>query len=164
MSLRAQQLESQFREANEEFSTFLAGLTDADLSRVCPNEQRTIAALARHVAGAYRYELRYFQGIADGAPLPVVAREQIDRNNAAGGERFVDADRGETLEILRRDGETAAQFVAGLTDEQLQQVGAYVDWVPAMSVEKWIEHVLIGHIRGHLTSMRAVVEQTALPS
>ena len=104
------------------------------------------------------------RAIADGQPLPVVAREQIDRNNAAGGERFVDADRGETLEILRRDGETAARFVAGLTDEQLQQVGAYVDWVPAMSVEKWIEHVLIGHIRGHLTSMRAVVEQTALPS
>ncbi len=164
MSLRARELESRFREANEEFSTFLQGLTNAELSRVCPEEQRTLAALARHVAGAYLFELRYFQGMVDGQPLPVVVKEELDQINAATGQRNAYADRNETLEILRRDGETAARFVAGLTDEQLQQVGAYVDWIPEMSVEHWVERVLIGHIRGHMASMRAIVDQAPVSS
>ena len=158
MSSRAQALSQQFVQANDEFVRFVERLSDDDLRRVCPDEQRTLAALARHVAGGYLWELRYFKAIADGDPLAVVTRAQLDHSNAESGEQYANADRNETLELLRRDGETAAQFVAGLTDEQLSQVGEYIDWIPRMSIDQWIERVLIGHIRGHLAGMRTVVD------
>ncbi len=159
MSLRAQELAQYFERANNEFITFVTRLSDEEWRRMCPNEKCTIAALARHVAGAYLFELRAFRSIAEGAPLPIISKEQIDQSNADGGLKNAAADREETLEMLRRDGATAADFVRGLSDEQLQRVGAYVDWVPAMSVGQWIENVLFGHIRGHMASMQAVVEK-----
>ncbi len=164
MSLRAKQLESQFRAANDEFMRFVESLLDEDLRRVCPDEKRTLAALARHVAWGYLVELRYFRAIADGEPLGVVTKAQVDRTNAENGEQHADSDRSETLVILRRDGETAARFVGGLTDEQLSRVGQYVDWIPTMSVDQLVERVLIGHIRGHLKGMRAVIQRTVSPS
>jgi hypothetical protein len=105
--------------------------------------------------------LRHFRAIADGKPLGVWTRTELDRLNAESGERYADADRNESLEMLRRTGEEVAQFVAGLTDEQLSRVGAYVEWIPEMSVDEWIERVLIGHIVGHQAGMQAVVDLPA---
>jgi hypothetical protein len=157
-SPKAQSLAEQFSLANEAFMSFVEGLSDEELRRVCPNEQRTLAALARHVAGGILFELRSFKGIANGVPLPVVTKEQIDRLNAEHGEQFTNADREETLEMLRENGKTAVEWASGLSDEQLQRVGAYIDWVPEMTLEQWIERVLIGHIRMHQASMLAIVE------
>ncbi len=149
MSTRAHELAIQFEQANDDFITFISGLSEDEWLRVCPDEERTIAALSYHVAGGYVFEIGAFRGIAEGKDLPVVAKETLDRMNADGGAKFAEADRSETIEKLRHDGAIAAEFVRSLTDDQLQRVGAYIDWVPPMSVEKWIEHVLIGHIRMH---------------
>ena len=164
MSTRAEQLASQFAQANDDFITFISGLSDDAWLRVCPNEERTMAALAVHVAGGYLFEISAFRSIAEGQDLPVLAKETLDRMNAEGGEKFAEADRSVAVEKLRHDGAIAAEFVRSLSDEQLQRVGAYIDWVPPMSVEKWIEHVLIGHIRMHKSSMEAVVDRSATPA
>ncbi len=159
MSLRAQELAQNFERANNEFIAFVVRLSDDEWRRMCPNERRTVAALAHHVAGGYLFEIRSFKGLADGQPLPTVTKEYIDRVNAEAGARDGEASRDQTLAMLRRNGRTAADFVRGLSDEQLQRVGAYVDWIPPMSVDQWIENVLLGHIRGHMASMQAVVEK-----
>ena len=78
--------------------------------------------------------------------------------NAADGAAHAASDRAETLELLRANGASAATFVRGLGDDDLTRTGAYIEGIPAMSVDQWVERVLIGHIRGHLASMRAVVE------
>jgi hypothetical protein len=163
MSPRAQALAEEFERVNEEFSAYLSQLSEKEWLTVCPNEERTVAALAHHVAAGYLFELRSFKGIAAGEPLPVVTKEYLDSSNAELGEKHANVDRGEVLAMLRQSGAVAAEFVRGLSDEQLQRVGEYIDWVPAMSLEQWIERVLIGHIQMHEASMRAVVEQPPQP-
>jgi len=163
MSARAQELASLFEQTNEDFISFITGMSESDWLTVCPNEERTVAALAFHVAGGYSFELRAFAGIANGDEQPIVTKEYLDRVNAQDGARFAHADRAATIELLRTDGRTAAEFVRSLNDEQLKRVGAYIDWVPPMSVEKWIELVLIGHIRMHRASMEAVLHPETAP-
>lgn len=161
MSSRSQTLSEQFERANDEFMRFVESLSEDDFRRICPAEQRTLAALARHVAQGCLVELRHFRAIADGEPLDVWTKAEVDRINSESGERYATADRNETLEMLRRNSEEVAQFVAGLTDEQLSRVGEYVDWIPEMSVDQWVERVLIGHIVGHQAGMQAEVDLPA---
>ena len=85
MSTRAEQLASQFEQANEEFITFITGLSAEEWLTVCPTEERTLAALAYHVAGGYLFEINAFRAIAEGQDLPVLAKETLDRMNAEGG-------------------------------------------------------------------------------
>jgi DinB superfamily len=157
MSPRAEALARSFEDTNADFMRFMAGLTDEEWAQHCPNEERSVAALGFHVAGAYLFEIRAFQGIADDQPLPTVEKEWLDRLNAENGAKNARAGRDAVLAALEENGATAAEWVRGLTDEQLERAGAYVDWIEPMSLELWIEHVLIGHIVGHRASIEAVV-------
>lgn len=158
MSPHAEALAHRFEETNADFMRFVTGLTDGEWSRHCPNEERTVASLAAHVAGAYLFEMRAFQGIADDQPLPVVQKEWLDRVNAENGAKNARVERDEVLRSLEENAAKAADWVRGLKDEQLERTGAYIDWVPPMSLERWIERVLIGHILGHRASIEAVVD------
>lgn len=158
MSPRAKALAQRFEETNADFMRFMDGLTDEEWARHCPNEERSVAALGAHVAGAYLFEIRAFQGIAENQPQPAVEKEWLDRLNAENGAKNIRAGRDVVLGALEENGARAAEWVRGLTDEQLGRVGAYIAWVPPMSLERWIEQVLIGHIRGHRASIEAVVE------
>ena len=60
MSGRAHALAEQFEQANAEFMSFVAGMSDDEWRLVCPSEGRTLAALAHHVATGYPFEIRVF--------------------------------------------------------------------------------------------------------
>ncbi len=62
MASRAAELARQFEAANNELIEFVNGLSDEEWGRVCPNEERTIAALTFHVAFGYPFEIRVFRG------------------------------------------------------------------------------------------------------
>jgi hypothetical protein len=54
--------------------------------------------------------------------------------------------------------------VRQLSEDQLAISGKYITDIPdAWTVEQWIERVLIGHVRGHLESVRAVLEPGKAP-
>lgn len=161
MSRRAHTLAEQFEQANAEFMSFVARISDDEWRLLCPSEGRTVAALAHHVAAGYPFEIRVFNAIVAGKPLPVLSRAALDAMNAADGVAHAGSDRAETLELLRANGASAATFVRDLNDDDLTRTGAYIEGILAMSVDQWIERVLIGHIRGHLASMRTVVEDPA---
>ncbi len=79
--------------------------------------------------------------------------------NARDAEEWKHAPKDETLALLRGNAAAAAAEVRQLSEEQLALRGRYITDIPdAWTVEEWLERVLIGHIRGHLTSIRAALE------
>lgn len=158
MSERARALADRFERANEEFVAVVAALPEATWRALCPDEGRTVAALARHVAFGYAVEVEAFRAIAEGQPVRTWTRAGLAEVNAEDASRYADCDQAETVALLRRNAAGAAAFVRSLSDEQLARCGVYVEELAALTVDQWIERILIGHPEGHLRSIRAVVE------
>jgi hypothetical protein len=159
MSERARELAMGFDRVAEEFAGEIEGISDDQWRLDCVEEGRTVAALAHHVAWAYEVEIDAFAAIAEGRAPRTMTREALNEANAEHGQRFVDCDKVETVELLRRNAAKASAIVRGLTDEQLERRGAYVGEHIA-SVDWWIERILIGHPGMHLPAIRATVGMT----
>lgn len=154
---RALELATRFEQMHQEFTAELEGLTDEQWRTFCPGEERTVAALAHHIAWGYGVESGAFRAMAEGREAHAWARSALNQVNAEHAEQYADAPRDETMDLLQRSGEDAAAFVRALTAEQLQRRGDYVESYPTMTVDQWVERVLIGHITVHLRSIRATL-------
>jgi hypothetical protein len=161
MVARAQELAERFERAVAEFAGAVEGLSDEQWLTTCANEERTVAALTRHVAIAIPFEMRVFHAFARGHQPAPITRAWLNAMNAEDGARWAQCDRAETLALLRDNATTAAAVVRGLGAEQLQQTGRYLDDMPEpWTLEQWLERILIGHVTGHLASIRAALAAT----
>ncbi len=103
MSETADALAGRFEAANTAVLTFLEELPEADWLLLIPNEERTVAALAHHVAWGYAVEIEAFHGMAVGGHVDVWARGSLDRINAQHAEEYAECDKEETLDLLRQN-------------------------------------------------------------
>ncbi len=157
MSKRAQELADRFERVAERFASVVEGLDAVQWRAWCPNEERTVAALARHVAMGYEVEIEAFQALADGQPGPTWTRARLAEVNAEDGRQFAACDQEETVRLLRASASRVASVVRSLSDGQLARRGVYVVELPDLTVDEWIERVLIGHPEAHLCSIRAAL-------
>lgn len=162
MSERAQTLAAQLEEANEEMIAFAESCPADAWTAPCVDDGRTVAAVVRHVGGAYIAHLRLVQAAASGEPIPAMfgGWEAIHQGNAISAAKYANADRAETIASLRRNGANLAAAIRDLTDEQLARTAV----IPIFGDESRttagiIEFPVIAHPHGHLVGLRATVEQ-----
>lgn len=161
MSERSEALAQQFIETSEAFAAEMAALSPTQWLAFCPGEERTVAALAHHVAWAYSGHAGLFAAMAAGEPPPVqITNEGLDRINAIDAQKYAACDQVETVALLRENAARAAEVVRGMSDEQLVRRGDFLDGMPTLPVVAWIEHVLIGHPGMHLAAIRQAVAAT----
>ena len=158
MSERAQELAERFDKANDDFIALIEGCTDKQWQEKVPDDGRSVALVAHHVAGAYRAISSWVRMIAEGQPLPPLTQEMIDEGNAQFAAQRPDPARQETVDLLRSNGERAASLVRDLRDEQLDRTG----WMPIfgpnpLSAEQVIRGTLLGHLRGHRRTIEAAL-------
>ena len=157
MSERARELADRFERVAEAFAAEVERFPPERWRAFAPEEGRTVAALAHHVAWAYEVEIAAFRAMAEGRPVPSWSKESLARANAEAGRANAACDQAETVGLLRRNATAAAAVVRGLTDEQLARTGVYEEGAPAETVELWVAEVLIGHPGVHLPAIRAAV-------
>ncbi len=156
MSDRAQSLADRLEETNQEVIATVEGAPNGDLSAICPGEGWTAAALGAHIGGSY-------MGIVNNLLKPLVAGEEIppfdrsafDGGNAQRAAEHAAMPRDAVLALLREQGAEAANYVRGLSDEDLDRATSLA--IPGdepASVQDLIELVLIGHAAEHLQSLR----------
>jgi hypothetical protein len=153
MPSRAETLADQFEAANNETIAQVETCSDAVWKAPTPNDGRTVAAVAYHIADGHTGILGLVQSLANGEPLRRITPEQLDQGNAQQAELHANANKAEVVQALRQNGANAAGAVRGLSDEQLDRSGAFAgsEW----SCQQMIERVLIGHVRDHLGTIRA---------
>jgi hypothetical protein len=162
MGHRTAELAGQFEQAVAEFCDAISGLSDAQWRALCPNEERSVGVLARHVAKAIPFEMDVFREIAAGRQPATITRAGLAEMNAADAEGWADCDKEETLVLLRDYAEAAAAEVRGWDDAQLSRQGVYVEDIgEPWTIEQWIERILIGHIHSHWRSIRERLASTA---
>ncbi len=158
MSERARALAEQFERAVGEFIDVVEGLSDEQWRTLCTNEERAVGVLARHVAAGIPFEMAVFREIAAGQQPSTTTRAQLAEMNAGDAERWARCAKDETLALLRDNAAVAAAEVRQLSDEQLARAGRYIEEIPgAWTLDQWVERILIGHVSGHLQSIRAAL-------
>src|SRR5947209_8582094 len=123
MSERAEMLARRLEEANAQVIAFAERCPEEAWTVPCVNDGRTVAAVVRHVGGAYSAHARLIQALAAGelVPPPFTDWAIIHEGNAVSAEKYARADRNETVASLRRNGGTLATAIRALTDEELDR-------------------------------------------
>ena len=161
MSERAEHLATELEQANAEVIAFAESCPETVWTAPCVDDGRTVAAVVRHVGGAYIAHARLMQAVAAGEPVPAMFGDWaiIHQGNAVSGEKYAHADRGETIASLQRNGANLASAMRALADEQLDR-SAIVPILgdAARTTAQIIEVPIIAHPYGHLIGLRATVK------
>jgi hypothetical protein len=162
LSERAAAHAERFERAHQEIVATVANLSEADWVLLCPNENRTVAALAHHIADAYLFEIEAFRAMAERRAGEAFAWEGIHRANAEGAQTHECCDRAETIALLNANAARTVAIVRSFTNEQLEETGVYVEGLPCLTVAEWLDSILVGHVEGHLASIRAALADRRL--
>jgi hypothetical protein len=162
MSKRAQALAERIERGARELAAFIEGCSEAEWRELCPNEGRTVAVVAHHVASAYAVETDLVKVLASGQPIIGVTEEVVDQANAGHAKAQADCTREETLALLRKNSAIAAQTIRELADEQLDSAALVsLHWDAPLTTQYLIEEHPISHSFRHLASIRAAVKASA---
>jgi hypothetical protein len=161
MSERGARLAAALERANAEVIAFAESCPAERWTAPCVDDGRTVAAVVRHVGGAYIAHGRLVQAAADGEPIPTMFTnwEIIHAGNAQSAAKYANADRDETIASLRRNGGNLASVIRDLTDEQLDRTAVVPIFRSDAQSAAWIiEHVIVFHPKRHLVGLRATVK------
>jgi hypothetical protein len=150
---RSEEFAKRFEQVNSEFTRAVESSSDGQWRAVCKDEGRAVGVTAHHVAVSHVGISGLVGAIAAGAAMPPLTMDNINEGNAAHAAEHANCRKEETAKLLRENGVAAAQMVRGLSDDQLDKAGSFVG--QEMTAGQAIENVLIGHVSGHLASLKA---------
>jgi uncharacterized damage-inducible protein DinB len=156
VSERAQALADQFEQANNEAIAAVEGCSDEQWRRHVEAENRSVGVVMHHVAIAHPLIAAWVTAAARGQDVGV-ERGRIDQFNAQHACEQATCTKAEMLDLLRRNGEAAARVVRDLDDAQLDSSATIITEMPLMTAQQVTERILIGHVRGHLSTVRTAI-------
>jgi uncharacterized damage-inducible protein DinB len=153
-SARAEELARQFEQLNDEVITFVEACDKGAWKAQCAEDERSIGAVAQHVADGYRAGSRWVRTIAAGQPI-TITMDDIHTANAQAAAAIANRSQSEVADALRQSGAKAASTIRELNDEDLARSAPFgpAGGSPA-SAEAIITGVMLRHPRAHLDSMR----------
>ena len=69
MSKRAEAIADRIDQVTEALAGYVESLSEAEWQTVVPNEERTVAALVRHVADVFPFFIDWARALAEGKPI-----------------------------------------------------------------------------------------------
>lgn len=157
MGSRSDALAGQFEQAVADFAKAVEACSDAKWSAVCNAEGWTVAQTAQHVSGQFPLEMEFITAPPEGKPLPGYSLDDINSKNDDRAAKHGSVTRADVLRELRDGAASTAAYIRTLSDEQLDKTGVLaLAGGASVSTQQLIEGgVLIGHVTGHLESIRA---------
>jgi len=154
---RAADYAARFRTVNDDAIATVSSCTDEQWQLPSVAEGWTVAALAHHIAevnGAFAGIVRKLAG--GDSYTPSVSMEAIHENNAKHAKEYAEADRAETLDLLRTNGTAIVDTLSVIAETDWDRV-AGVFGGHELTIAQVIEYVVIGHTAEHLGSIQATL-------
>jgi Mycothiol maleylpyruvate isomerase N-terminal domain len=159
MGKRSDVLAGQFEQAVADFAKTVEARSDTQWAAICNAEGWTVAQTAQHVSGQFPLEMEFISAAAEGKPMPAYTWDDINGKNESRAGKNSSVGKAEVLKELHAGAASTATYIRGLSDEQLDRTGSLglADGA-SVSTQQLIEgDVLIGHVTGHLESIRSAV-------
>lgn len=158
MSRRAKDLSNRIQSFRDEVIAFVEKLSDEEWNAVSQWEQWTVGVAARHLGAGHLGIFKLLGMIVQGKELPQYTMDQINAMSNDDAREHADCTKAEALEELRNNGTEFADFVADLTDDELDRKGSMPAFGGEASVEQILERIVFQSGRQHLDSMKAAVK------
>jgi hypothetical protein len=155
MSQRAKELAERVTEFNNQVIAFVENCSDENWEKVCSGEQWPIGVVARHIAASHYRAFGLAKMIVDGKQLPELSQETIDQANAQHAQKHAGCTKDEVLGFLRANGSSITDYVTELDDAALDRTGHLSAAGGAISVQQFVENIIIHSAAEHLANMKA---------
>ncbi len=156
MSEQTERLAARFERANAEFIATIQDFSDHQWQAPCAADSRPVGVVALHVAQGHALLPGLAREMAAGHAVPPLSWEMIHGANAEHATRHARPDKAATIALLRENGAAAANMIRGITEDQLGCSASlpFMGDTP-VTVQQFVERVIIGHMGMHLADMRA---------
>ena len=95
--------------------------------------------------------------IIQGKELPQLTMDQINAMSDKDSREHSDCTKAEALDALRKNGAELAEFVAGLSDDELDRKGSMPAFGGEVTVNQIIEFVIFKSAQEHFDSIKTAV-------
>ncbi|MHB8571893.1 MAG: DinB family protein [Candidatus Dormibacteria bacterium] len=159
-SERAAAVAAEYETALEQFIATVSRVPEPEWTRTTDSEGWPVGVTAHHVAVSVPFVIQLAEQVADGADI-TWTREFIDEVNAQHADIFGEADRAETLELLRENGADACRRLRLLDDTAfVTRAGTSMEYEPGKFLstpEEICRQMLLHHTQEHLASIRSTL-------
>jgi uncharacterized damage-inducible protein DinB len=154
MSRRAIELAERVKAFNNELIEIVRNCPDENWRRECPGERWSVGVVARHIAASHYGVIGLAKMIVAGEKLPGLTEDAIDQMNSKHAEKHRNCTRDEVLGALRENGTSLADFVAKLSDADLDRSGHLAAVGGDMTTEQLIVNIILRSGGEHLANAR----------
>ncbi len=159
MSTRAALLADRIEQSAEALAAVSQALSDTQWRAAVPPDGREAGVIVHHVASVYPIEIHLATEVASGRAITGITWGAVAGMNAKHALQYATAGKAETIDLLRRNSQAAAEAVRGFTDEQLDCAAAVsLNADAPLTAQFLIEDHAIRHSWPHLEKIRLVLQ------
>jgi len=141
-------------------ATFAEGLNDSEWNQPVEGDGRTIGVVVHHVAHVYPLEIELAQILASGKPITEATMDVVNQMNADHAKEFANANKKETITLLRKNSKTAADSVRSFTDTELDNSATVsLNANAPLSTQFFIEDHALRHSFHHFDKIKQTIKK-----
>jgi hypothetical protein len=160
MNTRAEQLAQRIAQGADSLAAYAEGLSDAQWNTAVLPDGRNVGVIVHHVASVYPIEVHLATEVASGKPIVGVTWAVIAEMNAKHAQEHRETSRQDTVDLLRRNSQAAAQTVRTFSDEKLDTAAPVsLNSDAPLTAQFLIEDHAVRHSWHHLAKIKAALEE-----
>jgi hypothetical protein len=157
MSQRAKDLSQRIETFREDVIGFVESLSGDEWNAACKGEDWTAGVTARHIGAGHFGIFGMAKMILEGKDLPPLTLDQINAMSEKDSREHADCTKDDALDALRKNGAELVEFIAGLSDHELDSTGSMPAFGGEATVNQVIDFVIFQSAQTHFDSMKAAV-------
>lgn len=157
MSQRAKDLSKRIESFRDSVIAYVESLNDDGWNAKCDWEEWAAGVTARHIGAGHFRIFELLGMILEGKDLPPLTMDQINVMSDKDSREHSDCTKAEALEGLQKNGTELAEFISGLSDEELDRKGRMPAFGGEVTVNQVLEFVIFQSAREHFDSIQKAV-------
>ncbi len=157
MGQRSEELTKRIEAFRDDVIAYVESMNGEDWNAVCEWEEWTAGVTARHMGAGHFRIFEMLGMILEGKELPQLTIDQINAMSDKDSREHSDCTKAEALELLQKNGTELAEFIAELSDDELDRKGSMPAFGGDASVNQVLEFVIFQSAKEHFDSIKKAV-------
>jgi hypothetical protein len=154
MNTRANELAQRLKAFNDTVLALLKSTSAEEWRRRCDSEAWSVGVVARHMGATHYRIVELAKLIVAGQPLPEVTEEMILARNEVQASKHAQCTKEEVTAILESNGRALVDFVAGLSEADLDRGAHLPAFGGEITVGRLLKAIVLKSGGEHLESLQ----------